>query len=244
MLSEVRALLDVQELDKEVLELNAQLARYPVIWEEVKRKLAVSKAALAAANDARENQQKERKRLEQKLRLYSDELRRNQAQQAIIKTSKEYEAVNKQIEAVKAKISQLEEQGLALITDEPKVAEALVTATAEVARVEEQYRTEKERIRVQFNDKKSRVAEMEKSRKQLAAKLDPANFTNYERIFKRHPGSVVVPVRSGSCSGCHFGLLANVLVQVHRSDKPTLCPNCGRIISEDEDFQADQERAG
>lgn len=236
MLPEVRALMDVQELDNEVLELKEQLAKYPVIWDEVKNRLAKSKEACDRAEGNAERHKKERTRVEQRLRMFSDELRRNQAQQSVIKTTKEYEALNKQIEGLKAKISSLEEQGLDLISKDSDVEEAVKAAKAALKEVESVYLAEKGRIREQFNEKKGRLTGLETERARLASKVDAAILATYDRIFKRHPGSAIAPVRSGSCSGCQFRLVPNDLVQVHRKERMVTCPNCGRILSEDEDY--------
>lgn len=236
MLPDVQVLLDIQELDKEALELNGQLAKYPVIWEEVKTKLAKKKAAVEQAIEEREKHVRERRKVEQKIRLFSDDMRRFQSQQATVKTAKEYEAINKQMEQVKLKISQLEEQGLLLIGRDEQVEVDIKTAEEELKKVEALYATEKERIRVQFNDKKNRVAKLESEKKQQIGRVSGEMYTIYERINRRHPGSAIVVVRSGSCTGCHFGLLPNVLVDVHRGEKAVSCPNCGRMLSVDESF--------
>lgn len=248
MLPEVRALMDVQELDNEVLELKEQLAKYPVIWDEVKNRLAKAKEATERAVANEERHKRDRTRVEQRLRMFSDELRRNQAQQSTIKTTKEYEALNKQIEGLKMKISSLEEQGLELISKDGEVEEAVKTARAALKEIESVYLTEKSRIREQFNEKKGRLTGLETERARLAGKVDAAVLATYDRIFKRHPGSAIVPVRSttqgtsrtGCCGGCQFRLVPNDLVQVHRAERMVTCPNCGRILSEDEDYQPEE----
>lgn len=245
MLPEVRTLLDVQEIDKEILELTQQLNRYPVIWEEVKQKLAKRKEGLDRAEKNLDRHQKERRRIEQKLRIMSDDLRRLQTQQNALKTAREYDALNKQSEALKQKMAQLEEQGLDLINKDPATEAAVKDAGVEVTKAEELYKSEKVRIREQFNEKKARVAELEIAKKRVLAAAPPEAITLYERILKRHPGSAIAPVRSGSCAGCHFGLLPNDLVRLHREEKIVTCPNCDRILSEDENYvPAEQASAG
>ena len=242
MLSDVQTLLDIQEIDKEALELNTQLARYPVIWEEVKSRLAKKKQAVAQAVEAKDKHIKLRRQTEQKLRLFSDDLRRFQTQQGTVKTAKEYEAMNKQVEGIKEKVSLLEKSGLDLIGQDEKVDADIKSANEELKKVEGTYNSEKERIRVQFNEKKSRIAALEAEKQKIMQRVSPELSSVYDRINRRHPGSAIVPVRSGSCTGCHFSLLPNVLVDVHREEKPTFCPNCGRLMSHDETYT--REEAG
>jgi len=248
---DVKVLLDVQELDKEAIELNSALAQYPAIWEETKKKLQAKRDGIQRAEANLDRHQKERKRIEQKLRLFSDDLRKFEQQRQAIKTPKEYEAINKQVEGVKAKITQLEEQNLSLISRDEEVQNGVGLAKEEADKFEAFAKQEKERIRVQFNDKKARIANLESEKARVVAKIDPEVFALYERINKRHPGSAIVPVRSSgegvmrhsSCTGCHFSLLPNVVVLVHRGETIVQCPNCGRILAYDEDYVAMQESA-
>ncbi len=243
MLPEVRLLLDIQEIDKEILELKDQLANYPTIWEGIKKQTAKRKDSHDKALKAKERNQKDRKRVEQKIRLFSDDLKRSQTQAATVKTTKEYEATNKQTEALKAKLAALEEQGLELIEKEPELDAELKETEKEFLEAKDLYDSEKTRIREQFNEKKSRVDELESEKAKMIAKIPQKALGAYDRLFKRHPGSVIVHVQSGSCGGCHFGLLPNDLVQVHRQERVVHCPNCGRILSEDVDYVPEEEEA-
>jgi hypothetical protein len=255
MNAEIRFLLEVQTLDQEVIELNSQLARYPQIWDEVKQKLAQKKAAIEEAEKNKDRHAKERRRVEQKIRLFADDHRKYSAQLTAIKTQREFEAINRQIEQVKGKLTALEEQGVELLNNDETIEKGTEVATEEFNKFDAFAKVEKERIRVQFNTKKVRLTELEKAKAQIMAKISPEMIEIYERINRRHPGTAVVPVRSahedpnatrkaksvgkdavrpGACGGCHFGLLPDILVQVRREEKVVECPNCGRILSEDE----------
>lgn len=241
MLHDLKLLLEIQELDVEIIELNNQLAKYPVIWEEVKQQVAKDKETHERALKAHERHERERRRIEQKIRMFSEDLRRSQTKQQTVKTSKEYEALAKQIDTLKQKLSQLEEQGLELINKDEEVVNAIESTKDSYEKAQEFYKTEKERIRGQFNEKKTRIAELEKEKERLMGRVADKIASMYNRLTRQHPGSAAVPVRSGSCSGCHFGLLPNDLVKLHRGDSVIHCPNCNRILTEDEDYVPEEQ---
>lgn len=239
MLTEVRRLLEVQTLDQEILQLQEQLARYPQIWEEVKNRLAKKKAALEKAQKDADRHAKDRRRTEQKLRLFTDDLRKYQQQQNNVKTPREYEAISKQIEATRKKISQSEETGLALIEKTEEIERALENAKEEFEKIKDHYLKEKERIRVQFNEKKQRLTELEKEREAMTADIEEEVMIQYGRVNVRYPGNGVVTVQGGSCSGCHWQVLPDVLIKLHNQSGLVYCQNCSRILSEDEDYDPD-----
>jgi predicted nucleic acid-binding Zn-ribbon protein len=244
MLPELKVLLEIQALDQEIIELNQQLAKYPQIWEEVKTRLAQKRDGLDRAEKNRERHVKERRRVEQKLRLFSDDLRRYQTQQQSLRTAREAQAISTQIEATRKKISQAEEQGLELIGKDEEIDRAVTEAREELEKIEEVYKKEKGRIREQFNEKKARVADLEKERNGLRKGVDEKVLAAYDQVTKRYPGEALVAVRSSSCTGCHWQLLPNQLVEVHTQEKITFCTHCGRILTEDEQFQPQDSDAG
>ena len=243
MLPDIERLLEIQELDKEEIELNQQLARYPLIWEDVKSRLAKRKQDAERAEKNKERHFKERKRIEQKIRIYSEDLRRFQAQQSSVRTNREAEALRKQVDVTKEKISQLEEQGLALLNKDEQVERDVVESAQELSKAEEFYRSEKGRIREQFNEKKASIAELKSAREKLVPHVSEQIYAIYDKVSRQHPGSAIVPVRSESCSGCHYGLLKNVLVELHRGETVVICPNCGRILAYDEDYVPEEHSA-
>ena len=243
MYPEVQALLELQELDRERIELQDQLNQYPGIWEEVKSSLRARQEEYDRAEAAAANYQGDRRRIEQELRLSSEKLKKYQAQQMQVKTSKEFGAISNQIEALRKNIARLEEQGLELINREQEIKDRKVATEASLHEAKTEARTERERIRVQVNEKKKRLTALEKERGRVAGRVDGEALRLYERIRGRWPMDPVVSVRNGSCMGCHFAILPNALVALHKESAIEMCENCGRILSEDETYLAERAEA-
>jgi predicted nucleic acid-binding Zn-ribbon protein len=236
MIAEVQMLIDIQELDREIQQVKNKLAAYPRMWDEVKGQLAKAKADLEAAQAERESHVKERKRVETKLRALTDDMRRTAAQQSTIKTQKEFEALNRQMEALRVRIGEKEEEGVKLLSRDDVVEAAVQKATAALAAIEATASTEKERIRVLFNEGKEYLKRLEADRARQYARVSPEMRRVYERVSLKHPGTGIVAVQAGSCGGCHFRLLPETLVNVHLAKEVTFCSNCGRLLSHDENF--------
>ncbi len=249
MVPDVRQMLEIQEIDKELIELKAQIARYPVVWEQTKSKLAAAKKRLDDAKSALDNHHLDRRRIEKALREQTDLLRKYQVQTNMVKSQKELTALSTQIEGIRARISQLEREGLDELEREPLLKEEVAKAEAAWAEVEAAARTERSRIKSQMADKKAAVEALEARRTALFAGLPDKSRQLYERINRRHPGSAVVPVvrreekaaKKGSpdaykfsCGGCNFEVLHHARAAVHKGDTIQTCDSCGRILSHDE----------
>lgn len=241
---EVERLIEIQEVDVELLELQEQLNLYPSIWEGMKAKLREKNEALEKAKAAEADHQAERSRIERELRTSSERLKTYQHQQMLVKTSKELTAITNQIETLKKNIGELEAEGTALIELDEGIAADIASAEQALNELKSEAREERERIRKQVASKKERIGQLQAARAKLVARVDPQALTTYDFVRKRWPKDPVVPVRQGSCTGCHYALLPNPLVAVHQAQTIVTCDNCGRILSHDETFESEDEQTG
>lgn len=239
---EIRSLLDLQEIDKEIAEVNAQLAKYPAIWETTKQKVVVARKRVDSAKKAEVDYQSDRRRTEAELRILADTLRKYRQQEGLIKTQKDYQAHNAQVDAVRQKVAQLEEHALSLLGSEETIKKEIVDSEADLQRIEEAARQERTRIRTQVDEKKARLEGLKRDRENARAVAGDKGAALYERINRRWPGNALVPVRlpapgsepakgqGASCSGCNFRLLGQELVELRKGDELLNCDNCGRIL--------------
>jgi uncharacterized protein len=252
MIDEIKQLLLVQEIDKDIILIQETLQNYPKTWDKVKEKLTEARAAHERASAAEEKFQKESKRLEQKLRLSTEDLKRAQVQQNSVKTGKEYEAATKQLDFVKRQIEDLQKRAESMLERREDILKAARDSAKVLEETETLYKSEKKRIREQFNVRKEELAALEVRRETEISKVDAKTRKVYERISTRHPGNVVVPVvnektageerGTNGCAGCYFEVLPEVLVRIRREDEIIPCTNCGRVLYEQDTIL--QERIG
>lgn len=249
MVPDVKQMLEIQEIDRELLDLKGQIARYPAVWEQTKSRLSAAKKRLDDARSSQETHHLDRRRIEKSLREQTDLLRKYQVQTNMVKSQKELTALSTQIEGIRARIAQLEREGLEELEREPLLKEEVAKAEAAWATVEAEAKKERSRIKVQMAEKKAEVEQLEKQRASLFAGLPEKSRQLYERTNRRHPGSAVVPVvrreekaaKKGtpeafkfSCGGCNFEVLHHARATIHRGDTIQTCDSCGRILSHDE----------
>lgn len=231
---DINKLVDLQEIDSQVVEIQGQLNQYPRIWDEVKIELRKLTEEAEAATKAHADRAAERKRIEQDLRISSDKLVNYQAQQMMVKSSKELTAINNQIDSLKKTIARLEEQGLAILNSEDEVTARIESTAKAVAEAKAKAKVERERIRKQVDSKTRQLETLRADRDKIAGKVSPDSLETYERVRRRWPVNPVVAVRNRSCTGCQWQILPQKMVELHQAEHLALCDNCGRILSEDQ----------
>lgn len=230
---DIAKLLEVQDIDAEIISLQSQIDQYPGVWDELKRELRKKTEAVDKAKASHATHEAQRARIQSELRETTERMKKYQAQQMLVKTSKELIAIGNQIESLKATIQSLQVEGAGLLEHDERVNSDLAAAEGVLAEAKERARAERERIRQQVAAKKAKIERLKHDREAAIKRVPEESLRLYEQSRVRHPGDAIVEVRNMSCGGCHFALLPNRLVEVHQGEKLVRCDHCGRLLSED-----------
>jgi hypothetical protein len=152
-----------------------------------------------------------------------------------VKNSREFDALNKEIEMQKL------EQQLA----EKKIREAEEQINAKNAVIEESEETLKSRkadLEVKKKELEKISAETLKEEKSLAKKAESKRkavedryLRAFDRIRKAYAnGLAVVIYERDSCGGCHAKIPTQKQVEIRQHKKIIICEHCGRILVDPE----------
>jgi predicted nucleic acid-binding Zn-ribbon protein len=230
MLEALEKLLTLQERDRRLLRLRAEIAHI-----DPQRRLVLTRRATAEQefekSRLRGHQlESERKRLELEVESKKSQIARYTGQQSLTRKNEEYKALSHEIEMCQDAIRALDDQQLVLMEQMEAAERETATATEVLKRARadadvllQQYATAEERLQKQ-------LAEAEQERSDSAAGIEPATLSRYERILKNRGERVIVDVQRGVCGGCHMKLARQDVINCQASREIILCPNCGRIL--------------
>lgn len=222
-------LLILQDRDQQRLSFEAQLKAVPVDVDLVKRKIAAEQTAIEAAKAELKELETKRKLLETEIGSAEDKLAKYRTQQLQVRKNDEYQALGHEIETTEAAIGQLEERELEVLyrIDEARkrFAEAETVLKANIAGHEARLKTLAEREA----NLRAELSETEKAVAAAREPLDEPSLRLYDRIAARQM-PVCVPVRGGSCGGCHLKLSSENEAVARKGDKLATCDQCGRIV--------------
>lgn len=74
------------------------------------------------------------------------------------------------------------------------------------------------------------VTELEGLRAKVRQAIDPSLVRTYDRLAGVYKRRAVVPIVSGTCSGCFGTLPTKRLQEAQLGDKILTCEHCGRIL--------------
>lgn len=220
----------MQHLDHRIAELTREISYLPKHIAEIESKLESHRKRLETDRASLAANQKERKRLEDDIKIFEEKMARLRDQMHEAKTNEQYRAFQHEIEFAQGEIRKIEDR----ILDRMAEAEALEknVRTAEAALKQETVEVEKEEKAAQERTAADRteVAEAESKRAATAEAITPTTLAAYERLRKHRGGVAIAQARDGRCTACNVILRLHFYQRVLNGGEVLTCEACGRIL--------------
>jgi predicted nucleic acid-binding Zn-ribbon protein len=211
------------EVEKEILEIPKSLATKTELLNRVKKsymdKSAGYQAVLARIQE-----------LTQKLADAETSREKYEGQMDLIKTQREYEALDKEIKEATEKEQTLRkdlqrEQGV-----EEELKGALEKEEMMIKKQEEDVKEEQSKIKLKVKEKNQELKKLQNEEKKITPGLDEEILFKFERIIRSKSGVGIVSLSKGVCTGCYMILPPQFVNTVHLGEKVEFCPYCSRIL--------------
>ncbi len=230
MQESLRALLELQKTDQELHELEQYKVDIPNQLETMETVQSEAETRLADQETKVADIDKNRRQYERDLQAAQEQIKKYQGQLYSVKTNKEYDALQAEIQAQKNRISELEDAILQLISDAETEQEALETIRGETESLIERLSEERTTLQSRLSAVDEDVAVKMDERKRMATRVENQVLKVYDRIRRNLRGMTVVPVKKGACSGCFHVIPLQVVMQIRQGRRLVSCESCGRIL--------------
>ena len=230
MLEAIEKLLILQDRDRKIRRVQAELAHIEPERQTLKGKTASTQAALEAGKLRLRQIESDRKRLELDVDAKQQQIAKYANQQLLTRKNEEYKALAHEIDGCKADISKIEDQEISLMEQAEVAQKELVRLTAEAAEAKKHADSLVSQLGEREVNLQKELATLQSNREELAAVVDEGARGRYDRLAKSKGDNVLVGVQHGVCGGCHMKLPAQTLVACQSHQELVTCINCGRIL--------------
>ena len=231
---QLQQLVQLQKIDDQILEHKKTLVDIPTQIDSARAELEEKKNILKVVTEEIETLQKQRKDLELEVQGENDHMAKAKTKLPAVKTNKEYTAILVEVDAIKEKVSKIEDMEL-------EVMEALEVKAKEIPGVEKkckeedayfnEYRLKKDTEEKRF---KQELEELVEKRKNISAQLETVILKRYEKISNSRDGRAVAGLRENICQGCFQQVLPQMVIEVKVAVKIHQCGGCMRFLFWDE----------
>ena len=230
ILPAVTQLLIIQDRDRKLRQLKAELKNAPLEKKAMETRLNTAAATLDASKLKAKELEVKRKELENEVRARRDRIAKYDQQKLGTKKNDEYAAYDHAAESLRKEIAEIEDRELVLM--EAADAQKPVIATAEkvAADTRELVRRQIADIEAKVKTIEVQVIEIEADRTKLAADVEEELLETYRRLFDKKDGVAVAVLSNETCQGCHVKAQTHIVNAVRAAKEVTHCLNCGRIL--------------
>jgi uncharacterized protein len=234
--SELAALLAVQDLDTSIdqhrhrrrtLPEREQLAALEAEWQEIAAEtggLGQQRDALAEreAEVEAELAATEHRAAAVSRRLYGGE----------VSASRELQAMAADVENLRSRASELEDQGLVLLEEREPIDLRLGELESQLSELDSRRRDVAETVARGEAMVDDEIAQLEKDRQTAASAVPAELLATYERLRARLGGVGAARLVGNRCDGCHLALAAAELDRIRHlaPGQVVTCEQCSRIL--------------
>ena len=241
---DLKAVVEVQQLDQRVAELTVQIDSLPTQIQTLQSQLddfihthEERKKRLAANLKERKDLEGDSKVIQEKITKLKDQLYQ-------VKTNEQYRAMLKEIEGEEGNNRKIEDQILEKMIEAEDIQKHVQEAAARLEGEKARVAAEIKRLQDERQKELDERGRLQARRKEVAAALSGSVLALYERIRSYRPGAAVVEVRDGLCTACNVRLRPQVYNEVRTGEAVLTCENCSRILYYLEPPAAEQAAGG
>ncbi len=223
-------LIKLQEIDHRLLEIRELMGDLPSTVESQEEELAILE------NDNKEKKQrvdgidKEARHLEREIEDLNSKMTKHKDQLYLVKSNKEYDSLNNEIDHMKANISEFEEQLINIVDEKEKLEELMKLNSGKIETTYELLSSNKVELKSAMSETKNEKAELEKNRSVLFSSIEPIKLNDYEKIRENRDGTGMESIIGKACGGCYSQLPPQTIIEIKKNINIMKCPNCSILL--------------
>lgn len=230
MLPATEQLLILQDRDRKILQATEELEGLAIERRAVDSRSIGAEASLESATHHAKEIEAKNAGLEVEIKGQEDVIIKYSRQQLETKNNVEYQALTREINGCKKRISDFEDQVLELLEEadaqQRKVDDCQVDLDAA--------RADQVSAGAEIDEREKNLSayidETRTARDALAAEMDESVLARYDRLFTKKRANTVVGIQHSVCGGCHMKLPPSAIIACKASAEINFCPHCGVII--------------
>ncbi len=224
------SLLELQVIDKEIAALERSKEEFPAEIDSLNEELETARRNIDETENHIGELDSSRRLMEGELDSISADLKKHQDRLYDVKSNREYDALQTEIESLGTKKDEHESGILRSLEDHEDLSTKLAEDKDAFADREKEFLERIKDLTSRLDSVEGDVQKWTRKRKRLEKNVDHPALSTYNRIRRMVKGGIaVVEVKKGSCGGCFRQLSPQLLMEARKIDRVMRCENCGRI---------------
>ena len=218
-------LIKLQEIDQRLREIKEHMGDLPGTVE-------LQESKITSMNE--ENQQKQIRlsEIEKNIRHHIAEIEdltaklgKYKEQLFLVKSNKEYDAINQEIDHMRKTISELESFQIAFEEEKLELEENIKLNSNEIDSLTESLTGNLGELEAAMAETTHEQEQLESNRKTLYKDIDPSYLSQYE-VLRGARNVGMASIIGAACGGCFSQLPPQTVIEIKENNHIITCPNC------------------
>jgi len=171
-----------------------------------------------------------RREIEKELAMQQGRLSKFKGQLMEVKTNREYQAMQKEIETAQHEMQRQEDLLLEQMLEFDEITKQVKAAEAVHARDRAAVDQQRTVLAAQLVAAQAALAKAAADREALAPQISAPVMATFERVLKYRKISAVVAIRDGRCGSCQVRLRPQTVNELRKNEIIFQCESCQRIL--------------
>ena len=180
---------------------------------------------LEIINEKLDQLEKENRKVGAQIEDSRTQLNKYKEQLFLVKTNKEYDALNHEIDHLKGIVSESEEKSLTTESEIEDQQESKKTNEAEIQELAASLEIDKKNLQGALEDSKGELEKLNESREIIANDVNKSFLSKYDQL-KEKRGSGVSPLNENFCGSCFSTLPPQMVIEIKSNNMIHKCPSC------------------
>ncbi len=230
MREEINLLVKLERQDQALDLLRNEVLDGPERISKFEAKISVLGEDLEADKSRIQEMKKAQRAYEAEVEDGMEHITNSEIRLMAVKSNKEYQALLKEIEAVKRANADQEDKILQHMEERENLSQIRRKKQKELSRAAQELEEQKVAVDADVRRAKEQIREIEKAREGTVKTMGSEVLQTYGRIRATTSGPAVVVAENSTCGGCHMNIPPQMYNELHKGDSLAVCPHCGRII--------------
>jgi len=223
-------LVELQGIDTKLKDLNDLLGDLPSKVEGLNNQEE-------SINNSLKNNKKRLKELEVELHKgevfisqLDDKVNTLKDQLFLVTNNKQYDALMKEVDHIKNKKSDFENQAIEYLEEKENLMNSVETMEAELEDLSNDLSKRREKLETAILNSADEKSVLEKKRQDKIDKIDLNTISVYDKVMGARGGLAVVQLEGSGCGGCGSHIPPQTIAEVRAGEGTHRCDICGRFL--------------
>jgi len=230
MKSDIKIMIELQRYWQNILASQVSIERHNkniVIWQD-----KIKKAELKSDKTGTEVKtlKQEIKKLELELETADEHIKKLEERRFLLKTEKEVEALENELNRIKEEDGELESNLIALMDDLDSKDTIFKQEEKEAAEMADQFIIDKKLIEEKIAGENQNIEKNQGFYDELQSQLSASVKSRFTKLLTSKNGLAIGVIDGEVCGSCNFQVPSQIALEASKNDQLVTCTNCGRYL--------------